>query len=442
MKTDLLSSPLTGADGPRMVAGDMTNVPFPTSVDAFHEAGLPFLNHAFHATGALAPGNSVVEIVGVKEFFGGGMGRKLWLDVRYARSDPNLAEQLFVKFTREFGDPLRELFSPVMEPEVRFALLSRRPDFPVSVPECYFGDYHRETKCGLLITARIPYGRDGVEPLRDKCLDYELPNPLEHYQALTRSMAALAAHHRAGRFGEEVDRYFPFDRAAAEAQPLIPYTAEQLQQKLDKLNAFAAEAPRLMSEALRDPSFLDGFGKGAMHVLERQRAIRAFLNDQSDMIALCHWNMNLDNGWFWREGEGTLQCGLLDWGGVSQMNLAMGFVGMTCAAETEFLARHEDDLMALLIDEYRTRGGPAIDLGSFRRSLKLAIALVGVAWMLDAPTLIEAEIPDVSVVRDRFDPALRDKFLPRAQLQLMTVFLDSWHRMEIGAEVSALNGRS
>jgi hypothetical protein len=38
-------------------------------------------------------------------------------------------------------------------------------------------------------------------------------------------------------------------------------------------------------------------------------------------------------------------------------------------------------------------------------------------------------------VKDRFDPELRDRFLPRAQLQLMTVFLDSWRRLDIGAAV-------
>lgn len=436
MLADVMQAVTPPDAGPSMVRGDATGVDFPTSVDAFHVAGAAFLTQALRATGVMSADNAVVEIVATHEFFGGGMGRKLWLDVRYARAEEGLHLALFAKFTREFGDPLRELFSPVMEPEVRFALLSRQPDFPVRVPVCYFGDYSADTKCGLLITERVPYGRDGVEPLQDKCLDYEMADPLDHYRALTRAMAALAAH-RAGRFGAAVERQFPFVRAVIEAQPMIPYGGEQLAEKLERLRRFAVEAPQLLPEGLRDPAFLEPFCGDAMVVLEREAVLRAHVNGQDDMIALCHWNMNVDNGWFWRDGDRALHCGLLDWGGVAQMSLAMAFVGMTCAAETDFLAVQEGALIDLLLNEYREAGGPVIGREAFLLALKFSIALTGVAWMLDAPALIEAEIADLAQLKDRFDPELRDRFLPRAQLQLMTVFLDSWRRLDIGAAVRA-----
>lgn len=436
MLADVMQAVTPPDAGPSMVRGDATGVDFPTSVDAFHVAGAAFLTQALRATGVMSADNAVVEIVATQEFFGGGMGRKLWLDVRYARAEEGLHLALFAKFTREFGDPLRELFSPVMEPEVRFALLSRQPDFPVRVPVCYFGDYSADTKCGLLITERVPYGRDGVEPLQDKCLDYEMADPLDHYRALTRAMAALAEH-RAGRFGAAVERQFPFVRAVIEAQPMIPYGGEQLAEKLERLRRFAVEAPQLLPEGLRDPAFLEPFCGDAMVVLEREAVLRAHVNGQDDMIALCHWNMNVDNGWFWRDGDRALHCGLLDWGGVAQMSLAMAFVGMTCAAETDFLAVQEGALIDLLLNEYREAGGPVIGREAFLLALKFSIALTGVAWMLDAPALIEAEIADLAQLKDRFDPELRDRFLPRAQLQLMTVFLDSWRRLDIGAAVRA-----
>jgi hypothetical protein len=431
MQADLMNALVVDDARPAMVRGDALAIDFPTSVDAFHAAGAAFLTRAFRATGVLSPDNEVVEIVAVKEFFGGGMGRKLWLDVRYARAEQGLHEALFAKFTREFGDPLRDLFSPVMAPEVRFALLSRVSDFPVRVPVCHFGDYSAATRCGLLITERVPYGRDGVEPPQDKCLDYRMADPLDHYRALTQAMAALAAHHRAGRFGAAVAQAFPFDRAAP---AMIPFDAAALDEKLSGLRRFAADAPQLLPDTLRDPAFLDDFCRDAPAVLERQAILQAWLNGQDDMIALCHWNMNVDNAWFWR-ADGALHCGLLDWGGVAQMNLAMAFVGMSCAAETDFLAQHEDELIELLVATYQGAGGPAIDRNAFQRALKLSIALTGVAWMLDAPALIAAEIPDLRSVKDRFDPVLRDRFLPRAQLQLMTVFLDSWRRLDIGAAV-------
>jgi hypothetical protein len=142
--------------------------------------------------------------------------------------------------------------------------------------------------------------------------------------------------------------------------------------------------------------------------------------------------MNLDNAWFWRDGAGVLQAGLLDWGSVSQMNLAQSFFGMICAAETDFLDAHEGELIALLLDEYRRLGGPAVDRDAFVLSLRLSMALLGVAWMLDAPALIEREVPGIGEVVHRTDPRLRDNFLARAQLQLLVVLFSAWRRANIG----------
>ena len=417
---------------PLRVAGRFTGVAFPTSVDALRDAGPAFLTEAFQVTGALAGDNHVVSITGWKEFFGGGMGRKIKLDVEYARPDPGLHTRLFVKFTREFGDPLRELFSPVMEPEVAFALLSRRPDFPVRVPACYFGDYNVEHKSGLLITECIPYGEQGIEPALDKCLDYMIENPLDHYTAQAHAIAALAAYHRAGHFGPEIEEQFPFHRVTK----LVPYDAAQLSAMLGKLRHFAATAPQLLPDSIRSEPFLSDFCRDALVLLEKESRILDHLNGQADLIALCHWNMNPDNAWFWRDETG-MHSGQLDWGGVQQMNMAQAFYGLTCAAETDFIERHEASLIAIVLKEYRALGGPEIDPATFVLSLRLSMAVLGVAWMLDAPSLIEAEVPDVAALKDRYDPEIRDRFIPRAQLQLMVVFLNEWRRNDIGAIIRA-----
>lgn len=419
---------------PTRVTGDLTGIAFPTSVEALIDGGADFLTEAFRATGMLDADNRVTSVTGWKEFFGGGMGRKIRLDVTYHRPQPGLHTALFAKFTREFGDPLRELFSPVMEPEVRFALLSRSTDFPVRVPACHFADYAAASKCGLLITERVAYGEGNIEPAHDKCLDYLLDDPLPYYMAQVRAMAGLAAHHHAGLFGRDIDRLFPFDRAQPVTR-LIPYTAEQLSEKLDRLEQFAATAPRLLPAPLRDPDFLKQFRRDVQLVLEREISILEHLRSQDALIALGHWNMNLDNAWFWRDRDGVLQAGQLDWGGVSQMNLAQAFFGMTCAAEPAFLDAHQPALMAALLAEYHRLGGPAVAQDVFSRSVQLSIAVLGTAWMLDAPSLIAAEIPDIAALEGRHDPDIRDRFIPRAQLHLMTVFLNEWHRDGIGATV-------
>ena len=418
---------------PQTAKGDQIGIGFPTTIEALLAAGTDFLTRAFHATGAISPGNAVREIVSSREFFGGGMGRKLILSVRYAIPEPGIPSELFIKFPRDFGDPMRDLFTPPMEPEARFALLSRREGFPVAVPQCMFADYDASVPAGILITECITYGQGSVEPAHDKCMDDELLEPLAHYEALTRTMARLAAYHKTGGFGDETDRQFPHD--PHDTSGSIPYTPEQLQEKLDILQIFAREVPHLFPDGTGDPEFLRQFAQDVPAVLVKEQAIKQFLNTQTDQIALCHWNMNVDNAWFWREPDGELKAGLLDWGSVSQTNIALAFFGMTCAAEPEFMDQHRDHLIRLLVNEYERHGAARIDPEQLLVQVRLGMAIQGVAWMLDAPTIIRREVPEILQVSGRHDPRLRGNFLARAQLHLLITFLNEWRSGDIGKTV-------
>lgn len=421
------------AVAPSQVTGTGTGLAFPTSVENLLAEGANFLTRAFRASGALAPDNAVTAITGWQEFFGGGMGRKLWLDVAYARPDPGLHTRLFAKFTREFGDPLLALFGPLMEPEVRFAQLSRRPGFPVKVPCCYFADYSPDPVCGLLITERVPYGEGPVLTCPEKGMDWQLDDPLPYYHALVDAAATLAGSHHAGRLGPDVDRQFPFDANVIDPGSRIPYTAQTLAAQLQRVRDFAAQAPQLF------PADADiaGFLAEVPMVLDLEEAIRRELNHAPGMIALCHWNLNLDNAWFERRADGGLDAGLLDWGSVAQMNIAQSFFGITCAAEPDFLARHEGDLVARFVDRYAAAGGPRIDAARMHFLVKLSMAVLGTAWMLDAPAIIARELPDFATVADRFDPRLTGHFLARAQAHLLMVFICEWRNQNIGGALRA-----
>jgi len=65
--------------------------------------------------------------------------------------------------------------------------------------------------------------------------------------------------------------------------------------------------------------------------------------------------------------------------------------------------------------------------------VKLSIAVLGIAWILDAPSLVEIQIPDVHTVKDRHDPKLMNDFLARAQLHLLIVMLNEWLVDDIGS---------
>src|SRR5262249_20140671 len=152
----------------------------PADSEALRIAGESFLTDAFRASGALHSNNRIVEITGFEDWPGGSTGRKLLLSVRYERAQSAGLTELFVKFSRDFTDPVRDRAGFQMESEVRFAALSRRAGFPITVPTCLFADFQRESGTGVLITQRIAFGDGKIEPHYGKCLDYEMPEPLEH----------------------------------------------------------------------------------------------------------------------------------------------------------------------------------------------------------------------------------------------------------------------
>lgn len=426
------------SDGPERVTGDNTGIAFPTTVENLLTAGPDFLTRAMQATGALAPDNAVTAITASQEFRGGGMGRKLQLDVEYARLEPHLHKRLFAKFTREFGDPLLDLFGPLMESEIRFALLSRQPGFPIRAPRCYFADYSAKPVCGLLITERVPYGEYNVLPCPEKGMDWQLDDPLPYYRALMIAAATLAGSHKAGRLGSNIDQLFPFDPEAVDPGSRIPYSAETLAIQLTRVRDFISSAPQLFPGV-----DVERFIAEAPMVLELEDDIRRTLNHAPGMIALCHWNLNLDNAWFERQADGSLCAGLLDWGSVGQMNIAQSFFGVTCAAEPEFLESYESDLIKLFVDHYAAAGGPAISTDQMHALVKLSMAVLGIAWMLDAPAIVARELPDYASVADRFDPRLTENFLARAQTHLLWVLIREWSSQDIGGALRRFaSGRS
>lgn len=421
--------------GPRCVTGTNTGLPFPTTLENLLNDGAGFLTRAMRAIGTLDSDNAVTAITASREFFGGGMGRKLALTVEYARDEPGLHRELFAKFTREFGDPLLALFGPLMEPEVRFALLSRQPGFPVRVPRCYFADYSADPVCGLLITERVPYGEGNVLSCPEKGMDWQLDDPMPYYRAVVDAAATLAGSHVSGRLGKDISTQFPFDPDTIDAGSRIPYSPETLDVQLAEIQNFVVAAPKLFPGDLD----IERFIAEVPMVLDLEDAIRRELNHAPGMVALCHWNLNLDNAWFERQPDGTLTAGLLDWGSVGQMNIAQSFFGITCAAEPDFLARHERELVELFVDRFAAAGGPVVTADRMHFLVKLSMAVLGTAWMLNAPAIVASELPDFAEVSDRFDPRLTGNFLARAQTHLLMVFISEWLNQDVGGALRSFS---
>lgn len=414
------------------VRGNLLGARFPAHAEALREGGARFLSGAFHAAGALGADNEVARITRLEDCPGGSTGRKLLLSVEYARPEPRLHADLFVKFSRDFADPIRDRGRDQMESEARFGLLSRSPGFPIAVPECYFAEYDLRSGTGILISQRIFFGRNGIEPHYDKCLDHKLPDPLAHYQALLRAVARLAGTHRAGGLSEAVARNFPLDPARAIAADRIRYDAAQLQRRAMRFAEFFAAYPQLIPENLQSTDFLARLREELPRFLQHEQAIKRFLYGNPDMIALCHWNANIDNAWFCRAPGGGLECGLMDWGRVSQMNVALAVWGSLSGADKVLWDEHLDPLLGLFVSEYRACGGPDIDAGELRFHLDLFVAMLGMGWLMDAPSMILREIPDLEKVPSRCDPRFERNESARSQLHMATIFLNLWQTHDFG----------
>jgi hypothetical protein len=420
------------------VRGDALGLEIPVHAAALRRGGAAFLTRTFRAAGALGPDHAVARITQFAEISGGSTGRKLSLAVEYEKPAPGLPTELFAKFSRDFDDPRRDAARTQMEREVRFALLSRQPQFPIAVPACCFADYHAASGSGLLITARVPFGTDGIEPQHAKAMDYRMPDAPAHYRALLRTLARLAGTERSGRLSDSVARDFPFDPQALAVARRAPHTPAQIAERVAQYAGFASTHPRLVPGHLRSPAFLARLADEAPRLQALASAAEHMLQHAPHLVALCHWNAHVDNAWFWRDGAGELRCGLLDWGNVSRMNLAMPLWGCLSGAEPELWDAHLDELLALFAAEFARSGGTALDLAELELHLAIYAGLMGLAWLLDCPAWIQARVPALREVESRRDPRIEQDERVRTQLLLLLNFLNLWQRQDMAQLISRL----
>lgn len=424
---------------PQWVTGDRTGIAIPATGGALLEGGADWLTRAFRAMGAMSDDNRVEAITAARAFVAGGTGAKQVLSVRYARPEPGLFDDLFVKFSRNYAEPSADNARHHMEPEVRFAALSRTPGFPVTVADCLFADFERASGTGLMITRAIPFGRDGIEPHYGKCLDHEIPEVLDHYRTLVGALGSLAGCFKAGRLPAYVAGEFPFDRAQAIASDRLP-DVDRLLRKVDRYRAFAEAHPRLLPAAIRSPAFLADLRAGALAFHAREDAIKAFLHGRDEMIALCHWNANSDNAWYWRDAGGALHCGLLDWGSVGQMPVAMSLWGCLSSAEDWVWRDHLGELLTLFAQACAEAGGPVLAVEDLAEHLLYYAAMMGLVWLMDAPPRIAREVAELADCTGPLDPRILASETARVQLRMMTNFMRHWQAQDLSSRIAARFG--
>ena len=410
------------------VTGGTSGLAIPAHPDALREAGPEFLTRAFRTFGSIGAENRITRITNCEICPGGSTGQKLFLSVEYEFPSPDLHTDLFVKFSRDFEDPVRDNRGKYeMASESRFATLSSLPGFPITVPKAYFSDYQHETHTGLIITQQIGFGAGGIEPHRRKCLHHEMPDPLPYYRAIVTALARIAAAHRAGRLSPDIAEQFPYSAEKAAAADPITCNATELSGYIAQYAQFAATCPQLLPAALRTENFIAKLAREAPQFLAQEAKIKHFLQSNRNLIALCHWNGNIDNAWFWRDAAGTLQCGLMDWGHVGQMNLAFALWGCLSAAGHDIWADHFDTLLALFIDELSAHGGPRLTAAELKLHLHLYVAMMALFYFVRSPATILARLPQAATASGPQDPIFLTSDTARNQLHILTVVMTLWN---------------
>jgi len=425
------------------VRGDETGLLIPAHGDALRVGGEALLTETFQVFGALSSSNRVTRITRWEKCPGGSTGQKFFLSVEYERPEPGLHTDLFVKFSRDFNDPIRDNRGKYeMESEVRLATISRLPSFPINVPAAYFADYHHESKTGLLITQRIAFGAEGIEAHRGKCLDHDLVDPLSYYQTIIRALARIAAAHKSGRLSPDIAARFPYDPLAAAAENPISYDERQMRDLVAQYADFAAECPQLLPAHIVTSAFIGKLEHEVCRYLEHEATIKRFLQSNADLIALCHWNAQIDNAWFWRDSSGALQCGLMDWGHVNQMNVAFSLWGCLSGADQEIWDRHLEELLALFADEFHRHGGPRIAVPELKLHLQLYSAIMGLSYFMASPSRILFRLPEAVKASGPLDPIFRKSDPARTNLHILSLFLNLWQTHDYGAILDRLLERS
>ncbi len=418
--------------------GEAAGLAIPVDPTALLAAGPEWLTSAFRAYGALAPDNAVTRIAHAEQFNAGNSGDKLVLKVEYARSEPALHEDLFVKFSRCLHDPFRDRRRGELEAEVHLADLSRHPAFPVAVPKAYFAGFEEDTGNGVLITQRVWFGEGGLEALRPKNMDHLVANAPEYYRATATALAKLAAAHKSGRLSPEVERLFPFDPVLAAAELPLQWDDGQVREKAERIAEFIADAPQLFPANATTPAFLRRFAEDAVQFQRHDKAIRRFLFADPDMVALAHWNTHIDNAWFWRDEAGVLQAGLLDWGMARQMNLAMALWGGLSGGNQAFWRDDAEAVIDHFLAELSAHGGPTIAPGRFRLHLDLSVGMLTLALMMDMPVMFLSRMPDVGLASSPDDPKLHVDKVVHGFLHTFGNAIGLWQRRDFGASLSRM----
>lgn len=375
--------------------GEMYGLPFPLNPEEMFDDkyGVSWLNQAFHRAGSLPEDNNITKVLTWKRFTGGGSGPKAIFELELEKEDPNFDTKLFAKMPYSLEENEMQRFTE--SGQAKFGdnwggeLLFNRycsTQVPFPVPKFYFGDINRDSTESILITScvdwpdkeKTEFGPYEVFPPAGKCEDYLLiGDPLPYYLAIFKRMGQFAGLAKAGKLGPEVDKiewykYTPLnDVNCAPAFPGSELSVKKFVQEI---------APHWFPAQVKRESFMKTFCEKMAECCQEQQKIAAYLYNDPLYIGLHHQNGNSDNLYFYKDANGKIDAGVLDWGSTAPLAYGTGFMGSTISAMGEMLAEYDDKLIRCWCDAYHQTGAPRLNGQEvlFRYRLATCVSAYGI----------------------------------------------------------------
>lgn len=459
--------------------GIITGLKFPHSAKQIEEFGASWLTEALHKYKTLPADNSVKKLVSVEPLMlsgfnaAGGAGPKAFITVEYEKPDPNLHTHLFAKLPWDPHAPpgtypgvpsdtaafYRKAASGAdgEGPEIYAALLLETA-FPFTIPKLYFGDINRDTTNFIHIYGRIAFGpqpdhQNGkvikhyerkpfeILPVQGKYQDFLADDPHAIYTQILRSMGALGGFDHQGAFDfllGPITKFGPDDwlKHNTPRPKRTPKAFEVKQRGMSHwvdpaVNFVANVAPQLFSAEAKDATTLESYKSMMSSLGPYMDDIQGYLGNTSDHIAAMHGNLQTDNAFFWRDEDGNLDSGLLDWGGFSRRPYIMAFLGVRCPPELN--VNGAEALMKCFCDEFERHGGPHLDWEEVLRKYRLVL-IIGLAdcsqWVeKDMLREIPANSGEWEKMPDRFCDAFWSRWNARNRGTTLIYMMELWARM-------------
>merc|ERR1711957_445508 len=152
--------------------------------------------------------------------------------------------------------------------------------------------------------------------------------------------------------------------------------------------------------------------------------------EPKDYVTFTHNNLQIDNGFFWRRQDGTLEVGLLDWGVLSCSPFASAIQGCISGAEMEVLLEHRDAFLETAVDSLLLYGGPKLNKQRFTTMSDLQMMLWAVSITANvAQVMKHTAKKEWPTIKDWMDPRLAGRFQTRAHCSQFKIALQLWRKM-------------